>query len=200
MDVSNRGNLNSRNNHEMKNIFVILSLFVSCLSVSYAQNNNYCFVYNMNEYIPLYQNSDDSIASSSLYQDTLKENYYSLQIIDCKKDRFKVRIIDENDINTTGWIDKEYCFVWCWLMSSNSIYLFPEPDMVNSYTEISEDDMSCNRGGYVANIIEFDNKSNWIKISLTTKTSAYTGWTLNYCNNIYGSCEGWKSTPPSQIY
>ena len=112
MDVSNRGNLNSRNNHEMKNIFVILSLFVSCLSVSYAQNNNYCFVYNMNEYIPLYQNSDDSIASSSLYQDTLKENYYSLQIIDCKKDRFKVRIIDENNINTTGWIDKEYCFVY----------------------------------------------------------------------------------------
>ena len=72
--------------------------------------------------------------------------------------------------------------------------------MVNSYTEISEDDMSSNRGGYVANIIEFDNKSNWIKISLTTKTSVYTGWTLNYCNNIYGSCEGWKSTPPSQIY
>ena len=72
----------------------------------------------MNEYIPLYQNSDDSTASSSLYQDTLKENYYSLQIIDCKKDRFKVRIIDENNINTTGWIDKEYCFVWCWFIYS----------------------------------------------------------------------------------
>ena len=186
--------------HEMKNIFVILSLFVSCLSVSYAQNNNYCFVYNMNEYIPLYQNSDDSIASSSLYQDTLKENYYSLQIIDNENNRFQVNVIGENNANTIGWIDKEYCYVWCWFMSSNSIYLFPEPNMVNSYTEISEDDMSSNRGGYVANIIEFDNKSNWIKISLTTKTSVYTGWTLNYCNNIYGSCEGWKSTPPSQIY
>ena len=75
--------------HEMKNIFVILSLFVSCLSVSYAQNNNYCFVYNMNEHIPL---------------------------------------------------------------------------------------------------------------SLATRTSVYTGWTLNYCNNIYGSCEGWSSTHPYEVY
>lgn len=184
----------------MKNIIIISLLFISCLCVSYAQNSNCCFLYNMNEHIPLYQTSEDSTTFLFLYQDTLRENYYTLQIIDYKNNRFQVRIIDENNINTTGWINKEHCYVWCWLMSSNSIYLFSEPNKVDSRIEIFEDDMLYNHGGYIANIIDFDNKSNWIKISLTTKNSEYTGWTLNYCNNIYGSCEGWKSTPPTQIY
>ncbi len=39
-----------------------------------------------------------------------------------------------------------------------------------------------------------------IPLSLATRTSVYTGWTLNYCNNIYGSCEGWSSTHPYEVY
>lgn len=178
-------------------LIIILAL---CFTRVYAQNNNWCFVYDMNQPIPLYKSLEDTTILSYLYQDTIKENYYSLQILDEKNDRFLVSIFDQNILKGTNWIEKKYCNVWCWMMSSSSIYLFSAPDASSQCIEIFEYDMIRNQEGFVANIIGLDKGTDWIKILIITKTSEYAGWTLNYCNNIYGSCEGWKATSPSNIY
>ena len=179
----------------------LMSLFILInFHIVLSQNNSFCFVYKMNEKIPIYNSSEDSIPSYFLYQDSLKENYYSLQILDKIDDRFLVNVFEYNDLKCNGWIEKKYCCVWCWLMSSNNIYLFLEPNIYSSHIEIFEDDLMQNQDGIVANIIDFDKKSKWVKILLTVKEKTYIGWTLNYCNNIYGSCEGERATPPSHVY
>jgi len=184
----------------MKEKIILLIILFLHFSIVMSQNNNFCFVYNTNETIPVYNSYNDSVTSYFLYKDTLKENYYSLQIEENNNNRFLVNIFENNTLIHKGWIEKKYCYVWCWLMSTQSIYLFNEADTGSSHIELSENELIQHRDGIIANILDYDKGSFWVKLLLKTKTATHIGWTLNYCGSIYGSCEGERATTPSHVY
>ncbi len=183
----------------MKQFLMLLFVLIN-FHVVLSQNNSFCFVYKMNEKIPIYNSSEDSITSYFLYQDSLKENYYSLQILDKTGDRFLVNVFEYNVLKCNGWIEKKYCCVWCWLMSSQSIYLFSESNSESTCVELFDNELIKQNDGIVANILDYDNGSFWVKLLVKTRTTTYIGWTLNYCNSIYGSCEGEGARTPFHIY
>lgn len=176
--------------------------FIALFYVLTAQGQDTdCFLYDMNVSIPLYGSYEDEVPAVLLYQDSLQGvSYYDVQLLEDKGDRFRVHIT--RDIDTTsiyGWIDKKYCTVWIWLMNSNSIYLFSEPNAKSNYREIDDAELLYDQYEY-GTILEFSKETSWLKLSIPTQNGYVYGWTLNYCGNIYGSCEGDRAHPPSRVY
>lgn len=181
-------------------ISTLILTAILCVESAHSQSFE-CFLHNLNDSVFLYLNYTDSIPYCTLFQDTTKENYYNLYLLENRGERFRVRVEDYfHSINTIGWIQKQHCAVWIWLMSSNSIYLFSDHNVYSECQEIAEKELSKTAYGYHGRVIDYLENSQWVKISIDTKHGNVTGWTLNYCNNIYGSCEGERSQSPSMIY
>lgn len=181
---------------------IFISGFIALFYVLTAQGQNTdCFLYDKNVSIPLYGSYEDEVPAVLLYQDSLKENYYYVQLLENKGNKFRVHVTRvEDTVNIYGWIEKKYCKVWIWLMATDCIYLFSEPNSSSNYRNIQEDELIYNGNGYIATILEFSKKTEWLKLCIPTQSGNIYGWTLNYCGNIYGSCEGDRARSPSRVY
>lgn len=168
----------------------VLFLCIHC-SVVWGQNVH-CFLGVMNAPIPLYYDSiDESERFMYVYQDSVSEVYYDLEILDQSSSRFMVNLVGERDPqhqNTISWINKRDCAVWIWTMQSTRnehvFRLFKEPNLKSEYKEFVEKNITTR----LSEIIDYK-ESEWIKIQIKTQLGDYEGWTLNYCDNIYGFCE-----------
>jgi len=107
---------------------IFISGFIALFYVLTAQGQNTdCFLYDKNVSIPLYGSYEDEVPAVLLYQDSLKENYYYVQLLENKGNKFRVHVTRvEDTVNIYGWIEKKYCKVWIWLMATDCIYLFSE--------------------------------------------------------------------------
>lgn len=171
-----------------------------CVLTTQGQTRE-CFLYDMNVAIPLYASYQDEVPAVLLYQDSISSNFYSLELLENKGNRFRVHVTGDSDtVNVHGWIDKKFCTVWLWLMETNSIYLFSDPNANSKFQEVHEDEMIYGEDGYCGTILEFSKEISWLKISVPTQSGYVYGWTLNYCGNIYGSCEGDRARTPSRVY
>jgi len=142
--------------------------------------------------IPLYEDSVCTTPIATIYQDTLKEQYYKVEIIGESKNRFKVIIGSDwsySDFGLKTWIDKDYVAVCNWPSQSldQSVYLFALPDK-NSDKQIIHADEITEWKSLLVSV-----KDSWFKIVVKTKSGLQEGWTWNYCPNIWGSCEGGAS-------
>ena len=181
-------------------IYALFLTAMLCVEAAHSQQFE-CFLRNLNDSVSLFSDYSDSIPFHTLFQDTIKENYYYLYLLESQGDRFRVRVEDcSHSTKTIGWIQKQHCTVWVWLMSSNSIYLFSDHNVFSNYQDIAENEMLKSAYGCYGEVLEILPNSQWVKISIDTKYGKVAGWTLNYCNNIYGECEGERMRPPSKIY
>lgn len=169
----------------MKKLF-LLSAMVCALGMMTA---NAQFIGVDNVVVPLYEDDSSTLPIATIYQDSLLENWYGVEIIGESKNRFKVVIGSDwsvSDFELKVWIDKKNVAVCNWpTMPSEgeSLYLFAKPDK-NSKRQVIHADEILDWKSPVTSV-----KGIWYKIIVKTKTGRKEGWTKNYCPTIYGSCE-----------
>ena len=170
-----------RNASGIKIIAVLLALAAT------TANAQFIGVDNVN--VPLYEDAGSTLPVATLYQDSLLENFYRVDIIGESGTRFMVVIgsdWSDSDFELKAWIDKKNVAVCNWpTMPSdgNCLYLFSKPDK-NSERQVIHADEILDWKSQVTSV-----KDSWFRIIVKTKTGQKEGWTKNYCPNIYGSCE-----------
>ena len=165
----------------------ILLVCVAMMSFGVTASAQFISVDNVS--IPLYEDTSCHISIATIFQDSVTENYYRVDITDENNNRFKVRIGSDwsnSDFQIIAWIDKKYVAVCNWPSWSlnRCVYLFAKPDKTSPKQVIHSYDITDWHSPVVSV------SGDWYKIIVPTKNGQKEGWTLNYCPNIYGSCEG----------
>lgn len=168
----------------MKRLFYCLIFFNATYLI--AQNNNEvnAFINKFNEKIPIYSSSLCYNEIYSVFQDSIFEHFYSLKIINESTYTFEAEIYSASQSTSSminGWIEKKYCSVY--LKSYKNVKLYNEPNNDSEFVNVKLNyDM-------MANVIDIDNiNSKFIKVAFFLDNRYYEGWTLDYCDNIYDSC------------
>ncbi len=85
------------------------------LAVSQNDILPYAFVNQSNIKITLYSTSLCIEEKNSFFQDTIFENYFSLELMKESLSAFEVKVNSVSQFNSptiTGWIEKKYCSVF----------------------------------------------------------------------------------------
>ena len=168
----------------MKKLLYYSFMAFPFLAVSQNDILPYAFVNQSNIKVSLYSTSLCIEEKNSFFQDTIFENYFSLELMKESLSAFEVKVNSVSQFNSptiTGWIEKKYCSVF--LSKNKKIKLFSQPSPESSFELIEfEDDMMVN----VVNISPF--KDKFIKIVFIKDDEYFTGWVIDYCGNIYNSC------------
>ncbi len=118
-----------------------------------------------------------------IMNDTLTENYYTLQIIEKKGNWFKIKpnSISENKMNE-GWIQIDSTGIYSRNYES-PLVLFEKPNTKSKRTaEIQE---------YFTEMLQvMDCEDSWILVSIKLKDKSYCGWLSpkDQCANQYTTC------------
>jgi hypothetical protein len=169
----------------MKFIFLIV---VTCCFNVYAQHGS-CFFLSTNSHINIFDSEDSKNVFAMVKQDSLKENYYSAEILDLSLKRYKVRIMSATSSTNSnafieGWVDKSICHIWLWeMLPTDNIYIFETPSLDSDYQDVSLD----NYHNIALPILDI--KNGWYYITLINGEKSISGWTKNVCTNVWGSCE-----------
>jgi len=162
-----------------------LIIFVSS-SFIYAQDDTRVevFISQSNCKIPIYTSPLCDNESYSIFQDSIFEHFYWVEIIGESVLAFEVKIGSASQYNSpiiSGWIEKKYCGVF--LKSNRETKLFDNPNTNSSYKQIvlKDDIMAIVIDAYL-------DGNGFIKVLFREGNVYYEGWTINYCGNIYNSC------------
>lgn len=169
----------------MKKVFLVCAAMLAfAITTAHAQ---FIGVDNVN--VLLYEDDSSTRPIATIYQDSLIENWYRVEIIGETENRFKVVIGSDwsnSDFALKVWIDKKNVAVCNWPTmpyEGKCLYLFSKPDK-NSERQVIHADDILDWKSQVTSV-----KDSWFRITVRTKTGHKEGWTKNYCPNIYGSCE-----------
>ena len=168
----------------MKRLFYFL-IFLNATNLI-SQNNNEInvFINIFNEKIPIYSSALCDKEIFSVFQDSIFEHFYSIKIINESIYAFEVQIFSASQSNSPivkGWIEKKYCGVY--INSYKNVKLYDKPDYNSDFLYIKLD------YDIIAHVISIDNlKTKFIKVGFYIDNKYYEGWTLDYCDNIYDSC------------
>ena len=169
----------------MKNLFCFISLI---LSIEAYGQHSLCFFSQTNIPINIYESESGKMPFTVINQDSILENYYSVEILNSTMERHLVRIMcaaSSSKALIEGWIEKKFCNVWLWTIEqSNTISIYAEPVQSSQYVKVDISEYS-NIAVPVLNI----SKDGWYYVSITNGEHPLSGWTKNVCTNIYGSCE-----------
>ena len=171
-----------RYNHTMKKIMLLCAAMLAL-----AANAQFIGVDNVA--VPLYEDDSSALPIATIYQDTLIENWYRVEIIGESNSRFRVVIGSSwsvSDFELKVWIDKKNVAVCNWPTmpyDGECLYLFSKPDK-NSKRQIIHADEIIDWKSQVTGV-----NDDWYRIIVITKAGKKEGWTKDYCPNIYGSCE-----------
>jgi len=168
----------------MKNILIII-LFLFCFCASMAQKNNeYCKVLLMpvQKEVKIFDKPNGK-AIYSIINDTISENYYNLEISDCRTGWFKVKpssILDTTKI--AGWLKCDNTGIYA-RNYSKPLVLFELPDINSSIaTEIKS---------YFNEMLQvIECKNGWLFVIIKLKDKIYKGWLSpsDQCPNQYSTC------------
>lgn len=168
----------------MKYIYLIFLFNLFSLGLN-AQLNIESFILKNNKPILVYKDSIGKRILTTIMNDSIFENYYSVQIKDSYKKRYKVNIMQCTQYNSSiisGWVRKKECGIYVRNVLKGGkqfikLYASPTSDsyeMIKSvlYTPVSILDISNDR----------------IKISFKINKKKYIGWIDDYCGNVFNSC------------
>ena len=169
----------------MKRLFYFIWLILSI--ETYSQSSQ-CFFKQTNTPINIYESETSTILFAVINQDSILENYYSVEILNSMSDRHLVRITcaaSSSKALIEGWVEKRICNVWLWTMEQgDSINIYERPTESCHYIKV--DLTGCSN---VAVPVLSISKDGWYYISIMNGDISLSGWTKNVCSNIYGSCE-----------
>ncbi len=169
----------------MKKLFYFIVLILSF--ESYGQQI-LCFFEQTNSPINIYESENSKIPFAVINQDSVLENYYSVEILDSALERFLVRITSASSFSKAsleGWVEKGKCNVWLWTMGQgDTINIYEEPVQSSHYVKVDLTEYS-NIAAPVLNV----SKDGWYYVAIMNGKHSLSGWTKNVCTNIYGSCE-----------
>ncbi len=161
-------------------------IFFNLTNLIISQNNKEInvFINKFNEKIPIYSSALCYHEIYSVFQDSIFEHFYSLKIINESLYTFEVEISSASQSNSPiikGWIEKKYCGVY--LKSYKNVKLYNEPDFDSAFIKVKLN------YDIIANVISIDKiNSKFIKVAFFLDNKYYEGWTIDYCDNIYDSC------------
>ncbi|MDR1006120.1 MAG: hypothetical protein LBL74_04575 [Bacteroidales bacterium] len=168
-----------------KIIYTIIVIFIGFEYVN-AQNNAVItvFINQDNTKIPIYTSPQCDKESYSIFQDSIFEHFFWIEIIGESALTFEVKIGSASQDNSpiiNGWIEKKYCGVF--LSSGRNIKIFETVNENSPYEQfVLENDILAN----VVNIC-LDGRG-FIKVIFRIKDRYYEGWVKDYCGSIYNSC------------
>ena len=169
----------------MKKLLYFIALILSI--EAYGQHSS-CFFKQTNSPINIYESESGEIPFAVINQDSILENYYSVEILNSTMERHLVRIMcaaSSSKALLEGWVEKRFCNVWLWTMEQgNTINIYEEPIQSSHYVMVDLSEYS-NIAAAVLNI----SKDGWYYVSTMNGEHSLSGWTKNICTNIYGSCE-----------
>ncbi len=169
----------------MKRLFYFIGLIL-CVE-SYGQNIP-CFFNQVNSPINIYESDCSEIPFAVINQDSILENYYSVEIMNSTIQRHQVRVMcaaSSSKALIEGWVEKRICNVWLWTMEQgNTIFIYEEPVQSSHYVKVDLTEYSN-----IAVPVLDVSKDGWYYVSITNREHSLFGWTKNVCTNIYGSCE-----------
>lgn len=169
----------------MKKVFCIIGLI---LSVEAYGQYGLCFLSQTDSLITVYELEDGETAFAVISQDTITENYYSVEIQNSSKERYFVRIMSASSSSKAsleGWVKKDQCHVWLWpIEQENTIIIYEEPAHSSHCFKVDITEFN----DIPAPVLDIS-KDGWYYVSLKHGHNSFSGWTKNVCTNIYGSCE-----------
>lgn len=166
----------------------LLYFIVLILSIETYGQHSPCFFRQTNSPINIYESDCSKTPFAVINQDSIIENYYSVEILNSAKQRHLVRIMSAYSSSKAlieGWVEKRICNVWLWPAGPDytTINIYEEPDQSSHYIKVDLAEYS----NLAASVLI--SKERWYYVSITIGELSLSGWTKNVCPNIYGSCE-----------
>ena len=185
----------------MKKTIVIFFIFCANCFATFAQKSLIVFFVDATtDSIPIYCCDKDTTSFYIIKENEQEENWHNVELLEQSNNRYKVRITSCKEDATTpiiGWVDKEQCGVWLWgkKMSSKlwTFRLYRKPEQLHPFVRIVDEDID-GFGKYTndkaAPVLDYKYYKGkyWIKTEILKDKKKYVGWTIDYCPNIYGSC------------
>ena len=163
--------------------FIVLILSIE----TYGQHSP-CFFKQSNSPINIYESDCSMTPFAVINQDSILENYYSVEIMNSTMQSHLVRIMcaaSSSKALIEGWVEKRICNVWLWTMEQgNYIFIYEEPIQSSHYVKVDLTEYSS-----IAVPVLNISKDGWYYISIPNGEYSLFGWTKNVCTNIWGSCE-----------
>lgn len=147
----------------------------------------------------IYVSETSNDVCAEIMEDSLLENWHSVEIIGYNENRYKVILRSEQYPQTfmvIGWIDKGNCGVYLYgrqrLHNQYAVNLYQTPQdskplktLLNTYP----DSFPQGESGAVPVLdVFYDGTSYWVKTLISLDGESIIGWTKDFCPNIYGVC------------
>ena len=186
-----------------KTVAILFFVIVKC-QVLFSQKDNLVVFFTdaITNSVPVYADDTTIVSYTSVKEDTEKENWHDVEILEQSNNRYKVCITainEENIAPITGWVDKEQCGVWFWgrwTKPENCIVsLYQMPGLLCSFIKITGKYPDCfdnysttNNKAFPVLDYKLYKGEYWIKTVIVKDEKKIVGWTKDYCPNVYGSC------------
>ena len=161
-----------------KNILIISFIFLFCRINATNKIIAEGFIVTNNTEIPIYTDSLTNEIKYVIFQDTIFEHFYELNIYEESSLRYKVEIQCVSQYNSPyieGWIDKKNCGVFILFRRENKLFNAPNKDA--SYILID------NQDEVKATLISVFGE--YIKVGFYLDKKYYEGWVKDYlCKEI----------------
>lgn len=135
--------------------------------------------------IPIYSNFDKTKVLCYIMNDTVKEDYLELRIIEKRKDMFKVKFASVRTEKKVrgGWIDLKYVGTYLRSRLPRDEYpIYDVPDKNTAYIKV------INKSNEMVNVIDIS--GTWVRVKMTIKGKVIIGWVPKeyLCPDPYASC------------
>ena len=157
----------------------IMTLITSCSSKALYNTPSSCLLMPRHQYIMLYNKPKGDVITDSVINDTIREDYVSVNILKIKNERAQVEIeysLSKNVIK--GWIEKKYLGIYP--VSTSLLLLYDSPRKGASVCDSIEN-------AYWGNFLSVEkHKKGWLYIEY----QGHQGWMSpnDQCDNPYSSC------------
>ncbi len=148
-------------------------------------NGYYCFIPHDNKIIPLYENASCKKALYTIFQDSIFERWYEMEILESSNLAYKVKLYSVTLFNSPiieGWIEKKNCGVY--LDEGRTIKLYSLPTNDATFMPIQLSKMTT----AIVFDVHFENKFLFVKFVDEKTNILYEGWVEHYCDSLYDSC------------
>ncbi|MHB1922988.1 MAG: hypothetical protein ACYCOO_12225 [Chitinophagaceae bacterium] len=173
----------------MKLILIIPLLFLSYFHTKNKENQNswpWNALLKVNQTkIPIYNNFNKDRVLYYIMNDTIKEEYFLINLIKKKKNFFQVKTASSftEDKIREGWIQVKYIGIYLRPRGSSDIYpIYDEPNEKSKYHNV------INKSNELIDVI--DVCGDWLKIKMKINNIIETGWMSSkfLCSNPYSTC------------
>lgn len=171
----------------MKKYLLLIAFLISIHCLLAQKMNKHVFINEFNSEIPIYSDSIGNLKVHSIFQDSIFEHFYEVDIRKESALRYEVHLFcvsQDNSPQVEGWVDKKFCSVYLSPTRYGIIKLYDLPNITSSYIELDNIYITIS-----ATVISTSKqKDKFIKVAFIYAGKCYEGWVDKYCPTIYNSC------------